>query len=910
MSHRGVAGAICFGALLLGCGEDEPFVEGDAPWTPPAEFCNAPEGAARFGDCTLGSGRFGRWIVDERGYPAFDYRADQHADPLASYPVTEVNADGLPLDPRTHWAAFGNRRINAMLSNDGTVEVVTQDRGVEYLIKVDESQNAFGGGFSYVRSDGEGWCSAYKYRPRPSLTERRFGMGYAQTSTQANGVRVARRMASPAGSDAVVVSDVTLTNVGDTDRSFSHYEYWDVARRAIEINWLVSGQAFTHVPQSARDERDDRNALFDETVSYDASARRLEVRRDWASNSPRLSPEEPSPVDHHPPDPFLVAAIGEVSDVFVDKAAFFGSGNANQPETVQRGPSGMGTTGGVLSSANALGQPHVLVVRSDISLAPGESKRLRFVYGYARAGQEYPEDLRWRDPTWDASADYQTALEPKLMNLELPDHPELVREMAWHSYQIETSVGYRDYWQQHVVPQGSAYLYLHGADGAARDLGLFAQPLIYTDPELAKSELRFFMGIQKGDDSFSYAFQGHGMLDDASLHSAPSDLPLFFLWALGEYLGATGDLAFWSEAAPYHPRESRPGATVWDHTVGAVRHMFDVVGTGEHGLIGIGTGDWSDGIVIEAPDRALAVAKGESVPNTQMAVAVLPRIADLVEDRDPALATEIRSKVQGYRGALEKVHNKDFFYRAYFGDGKPAYADVINLEAQVWALIGDSTGSQQLEENLLARIESELEAPSAIGATLLPGAQVWPAISALLTWGYAKRAPERAFPHFARNTLAAHAVAFPEVWYGVWSAPDGVESSDGTAWASPVTPMTDFPTQNNNAHAMPLLAALRVFGVDAHAEGVVIHPPSVTPARSMDTALLQLTLGESSLSGEYRPTGKSPRKLTLEPPPRFSFGKVQTNGSVTETTPMRVVIAAPSGGSATSFSAALQPSGS
>ena len=41
--------------------------------------------------------------------------------------------------------------------------------------------------------------------------------------------------------------------------------------------------------------------------------------------------------------------------------------------------------------------------------------------------------------------------------------------------------------------------------------------------------------------------------------------------------------------------------------------------------------------------------EGESVPNTQMALYVLQRAADLVEARDPALAAEIRGKVPALR---------------------------------------------------------------------------------------------------------------------------------------------------------------------------------------------------------------------------------------------------------------------
>jgi hypothetical protein len=394
-----------------------------------------------------------------------------------------------------------------------------------------------------------------------------------------------------------------------------------------------------------------------------------------------------------------------------------------------------------------------------------------------------------------------------------------------------------------------------------------------------------YTGIQYAEDRFSYAFQGHGMLDDASIHSAPSDLDLFFVWALSEYVGATGDEAFLDQSAPYWPRESRPGATVWQHLTGAVRHLFDVVGTGEHGLIRIQTGDWSDGIVLEAPDRDLAVAKGESVPNTQMAVAVLPRVADLIEPRDGKLASEIRERVVGYRDALKQTWTGEQFVRCYFGEGKPHYDKTINLESQIWALVADTFEDPADREILIAKIGEKLDNPSPIGATLTPGAQVWPAISAPLTWGYAQSDEARAWKHFTRNTMTAHALAFPDDWYGIWSGPDGVSSKSGWTWSSQVTPMKDFPVQNNNYHAMPLFAALRVAGIDATAKGLRIAPHIPSREFSLATELVDLEQRGTTISGRYRPTGSAPRVVIVEAPEGGAVKSASANGQDVDVPP-------------------------
>jgi hypothetical protein len=263
------------------------------------------------------------------------------------------------------------------------------------------------------------------------------------------------------------------------------------------------------------------------------------------------------------------------------------------------------------------------------------------------------------------------------------------------------------------------------------------------------------------------------------------------------------------------------------------------------------------------------VTEGESVPNTQMAITVLPRVADLVEAREPALAAEIRARVAALSAALPVAWTGTFFGRAYFGDGTLAYADTINLEAQVWALIGNTFAHPGDREALLAAVEAQLDDPSPTGATLLPGGQVWPAISCLLTWGYAQTDPERAFAHLARNTMAAHARAFPDVWYGIWSGPDGLDGASGDrpgqAWYSPATPMTDFPVMNNNQHAMPLLAALRVAGIDATAAGLRVAP-HVPGDFALRTELVDLTVRGSVIEGRYRPLGAGTRALEIVAP--------------------------------------------
>jgi hypothetical protein len=885
-------------SLVLGFGCSGPSAESeppaDAPYVGPAEHCDGldPANATRFTACSTGSGIFGRWTVDDSSgagaLPAYDYGLDENADERARFTNTER------LDRRDHVFQFGNRRVTAYASNDGPIEIVTQDRGMTYLNKVDEDAMNLGGGFGYLDDGDAIWSSAYKWRPRGSKTTRRFGMTHASSSMLHRGVQTSRSTFAPGGEAAdtpAVVTEVTLENTTSAPKTLRYYEYWDAGRLAIETQWVVSGAAVSGLPARVRAQRDEANALFDETVSWDPARQMLRVHRE--PKVAAASAAAVSPKNDFPEDTFLAALDAPVDRIFTEQDAFFGSGTPVRPETVAARATGASARAPWTSPARTgKGQGRALVLETDVTLLPGQRKTLRYAFGYQPHAAAVDALADSVEKTLAASAAAKkaqaaSALLPHLFHYIDASEPALHREMAWHTSQLEASVAYRSYWGAHVVPQGSAYLTLHGADGALRDIFLFALPLTFTDAALAKEQLRLGMGMQfAADGRFSYAFQGHGVLDAAlDLHAKPSDQDLFFLWALVEYVGATGDAAFLDERAPFYPRESKPTATVWDHVVASVRHLLDVVGRGPHGLVRVGTGDWSDGIVQFAPNRETAIASGESIPNTQMALYVLPRLAALVEARDAALAAELKTRAGELTVALKPTYNGTFYGRAYFGDDKLFHADELDLEAQVWPLIGDSL-SRAEREKLAAVVFEKLDKPSPTGAALAEGGQVWPAISGLLTWGYRRLDEERAFAHLRKDTLLGHAGAYPDIWYGIWTGPDGTNgaaapprnfdkprSGPGEAWFSIVTPMTDFPAFNNNAHAMPLLASLRALGVEGTASGILMAIPKRTVA--LQTELLDVAFSPGEARGTYRPRGA--RTLRLRAPDGAQIVSVTLN---------------------------------
>ncbi len=723
---------------------------------------------------------------------------------------------------------------------------------------------AYSGGFGYIDDGEQVWATAYRYRPSGAEVTRRFGVSYFETAMTYRNIRATRRVYAPHGDYPLVLSDVTLENTGTKPITLRHYEYWDVNVQQLQLEWL-RGNPFG----AANDE--ERRALakqFVNSINYRAEDNTLEFRQDPPPNAP--PPDQPSPIDWYPAPVFLTDLSGKPDGHYINKATFFGAGGAQQPDAVRlRGEDGTLQMNSVLEP-----MPYCMVLRRDITLDPGQKRTLRYAYGAA-----FPEARRamlGELNTEENFADGQENWKMDLAYFYTGDDPVLQREMAWHSYNLLSASVYSAYHKVHLIPQGSAYLFLHGADGAPRDQALFALALTYIQPELAKDVLRLIMHLTDGTTGqIPYAFCGHGYTSNGlNIHTNPSDLDLFFLLAMTEYLAATRDFKFLNEEVQFYPPDKPTragGITVVDHIRFALKHLFDMVGIGESGLIRVRTGDWSDSIVLETAlsDGLFGVAyqnskaHGESIPNSQMALYVLPLLANLMAEAAPDITTMLRDgRIERLQAAVEKQWNaKGWYNRAVLRgvSNQPIMIESLTLEGQVWGLISGSAKQNNHESNLIERVEASLDRPSLVGATLLEGGMIWPAVSQLLTWGYTRAGrADLAWRSLNRNTFAMHAEQYPAIWFGIWGGPDGINGKTaalpGGTWSSALTPMTDFPIMNANADAMALLGLMRVCGVEPSADGkgLVIRPQVPRKRWVLDTRLIRIEVDGAKIKGEYR----------------------------------------------------------
>jgi len=313
-------------------------------------------------------------------------------------------------------------------------------------------------------------------------------------------------------------------------------------------------------------------------------------------------------------------------------------------------------------------------------------------------------------------------------------------------------------------------------------------------------------------------------------------------------------------------------------------------GTGKHGLLRLSNGDWNDGVVHgNVPKKMIGVVtrQGESMLNAAMASYVLDLYARLLTFAgNTEQAGVAQSAAAAQREAVRSQWAGKWFKRAWLSEQLQWIGvDELWLEPQPWAIIGGAaTGEQQAI--LLQAIDEELRKPSLIGATLInkpvkketeaPGmgtsAGIWPSINGTLVWALALVDGAMAWDEWQKNTLAMHAEAYPDTWYGIWSGPDTynshfsrypgqtvftpAESESGvpSAWTGGVKIYwTDFPVMNMHPHAWPLYSLAKLLGIAFTEEGLELAPVLPIEEYAFSSPLVGLRKTHDGYEGWYDP---------------------------------------------------------
>jgi len=837
-------------------------------------------------DLPDGAGDFGRWTVDEAGLPAYDYTCDPATAPWAA----SFRTDGPP--SADHWHQVGNDRLVATAHAEGPLVPFLSDRGKLWLCARDGRRRAWGGGFGWLR-EGETvlGTNLWSFRPRDAQLQRRFGIGYYEKTLRTAGLTVRHRVTAPFGDDPVLRIEIELTNHGDRPRELEGVEHWGVRLEPVRLHLLATGWIAPPGGRTASERVAWRVANLFSAASrrimaihrrIDAACYRYRLCQpeDAATAAfvprwigPRPSPTSRAAIDYYPRPLFLAPLAGDGTATGHSRQAWFGRGGRGAPD-------GLGLPdAGRIEPGQPCGDP-CLIGRVRAVVPPGARRRARFLFGMAETSEVAGLRARHREDTTPAQ---WCAAVPRP---KVPEMPWLTREIAWHGGMLRSHLTWEEYFGNHVCDQGCTYGYLQGMNSVPRDMALVAAPLTYLAPERAKEVLRYILRMVKPDGTIYYATHGRGQAGFAGIHTHPSDLWPMVFWALAEYVGATGDRGLLHEELPFYPLEAGSSTVLARLRLG-LRFLQDRIGLGEHGLLRVGSGDWSDGIQLMVRSRHRFLAAGESVYTAALAEIACRRLASLVADEDAGFAGELRALATGQGEAWRSQWTGAWYRRAWDGQGNPVGDERVFLEHLVWCLVAGVPAERQ--GPLLQTIATRLQRDSPIGARLVdpptrtrfgmltPGwdvnGGVWAAMNGILTWGLGLVDPARGWAELEANSLYRHATAYPRCWYGIWSGPDAYNAvgSDrpGETFVHLASPMTDFPVMNMNRHSSTLLATLRLLGLDADGDGLQIHPRLADPSRPVGVRLPLVSYWREGgrLTGEYRFVVDGTQRLTVASPP-------------------------------------------
>ena len=803
-----------------------------------------------------GNGRFGEWFEDEYGLPAYNYTCNQYNDIFAK----SSTSYGHSID---HFHQIGNDRITATAHNGGYIQVLEASRGFQWLTFQNKKRKKLGGGIAFFNiGDSEYFYSDLfdkEDSDKNCIFERIFGIGYFQKKIQRNDLKIIHNICAPFSDDPVLISEIFISNESNSNaiKNAKLIDFWDIYLHHILRSLIVTSnnrkkfgknkfinfigkfiklcQNFVKTDTDGSRKKFDRKFNFD--ISFDLNAQAIYVKPKYRKEPPN-TPEEPAKHNFYPKTIFLSMLHGNATKAFYKSLKIknknrikidFKKSDFSEDNNVfnyKRNPS--------------------LGIETVFQLKPGETRKFTSIFGYSEKEninnliKKYKEItseisiLEWNSEKWKNS----------FIELNCERDSWLSRETKWHSYYTRSSCYLDEYFDLHKFPQGSVYLFGHGLDGAIRDYMLYLNSIIFINPQLAREYLTYTISFMEPNGKLPYSIYGFAKTFTKSVHSKPSDLYIFLIWGILEYIYTTRDFNFLHEKISFYPKSTNKESTVIEKLFTAFDYIFsEKVGFGEHGLVKCNDGDWSDGISLMVKNRKKFIKYGESNFNSTFTLYIIAKAIPLLKKYNPELAKLCEEKYNELKKAVLDSKNGRWFYRGWDGQGNPIGDNNIYLEHHNWLLISEILEKEQAKK-LIGEIYKNLDKPSPIGQyisyppektplKILPkgwdvNGGIWHAMNSLLTWGYSKYDSEKAYSSLIKNSLAQRAEAYPNIWYGIWSGPDAYiadyAENAGEAFYHLLTPMCDFPLMNLNVHACYLLSIIKIAGIEVDYESLIIHP--------------------------------------------------------------------------------------
>lgn len=711
----------------------------------------------------------GMWENDLAGFPCFEYTGD------IPYRMKLDNGNDVKL-PEDPWFLLGNYRLTLFTHVSGEYEIISGQRS---WARVNQGKKRNSGvNSSVVLVDGKDYALTGMDSPvvKAETSKRVFGCGFANYSYEMDGLSINRNLSvkpsmSPYDGASAFLLTVTFKNNSSREMTYTYSEFLGAHFETIQYQLYPEGSLPLSYQNECFEHAEDDSAIV-RITAYGNDPLRIGDR------------EAMSKHDAFPASPFM-KALSEHTRV---------TGNKNGITAV-----------------------------SQDTLSPGEERTIRLIIGftfeasYDKICRELMMGNIVSEPVC-AFADEWSKIIPLLENEK---DEVLRRELRWHAYNLEAMATYSEYYGETKIPQGTIYDYHWGQHASARDNFQHALPLIYYNPKLAKSVLKYMMKRTTPFGEIRLIEMGNGYADNDRYFT--SDQQLYFFLLLSEYLRVTKDYAFLEEMVQPFPVKNQKEMSVADFAEKCFIFLRDTIGTGEHGLIRLMNSDWNDAVyyIVKVPYNNVFFT-GESHMNSAMALRIfevlipeLDRAAETLScsQKLQRLAQSISVYRQNLLGAfLRDMGERSFPRRMYF-NGRAYGDDNMFLEPQGFTLqLNDLSEEQKktLYEEMKKRVYAgeklgarEQEAPEFEDQHFEKGSRenggFWWALNGPVIIGVAQFDKVEAQRLLKNMTLQHMSEEYPQYWSSYWSAADNQESS--------LIPEEGLPDQTIDYAAIPVYCA-------------------------------------------------------------------------------------------------------
>ena len=456
---------------------------------------------------------------------------------------------------------LGSEAFFSLISNTGGGYCFYRDAKLRRLIRYryNQASGDLGGRFVYINDGETVWSPAYLPMATPLDSYRcRHGMGYTIFESEKNGIRATQTLLVPRGENCEVWK-LTLTNHTDADRQ-------------LKVYGCVEFCLWNAVDDSTNFQRNLNigEVEIEPSVIYHTTEYR-ERRSHYAFFSVNLPTQ----------------------GFDTQREDFLGRfGTWQNPKLVLSGES---------AGSEAHGWSPIAAHRVDVTLAPGESREMVFVLGYAenpseekfiapgviRKAEAQAVIARYRDPKQvdQALAQLKTYWDHQLSIFHIQSgEPKLDRMVnIWNQYQCMVTFN--------LSRSASYYESGTGRGMGFRDSCQDLLGFVHMIPDRARERIIDIASVQWEDGATYHQYQPLTRQGNSEIGSGFNDDPLWLIACTAAYIRETGDYTILDHPTPFDHRagSERP---LMEHLRRSLDHVLSHLGP--HGLPLIGRADWND----------------------------------------------------------------------------------------------------------------------------------------------------------------------------------------------------------------------------------------------------------------------------------------------------------------------------